>query len=378
MRFLFLIQGKATSDHPGYHSGCKRLLQEGELSAYMPICYYGLREQLGTWKAAWEEVISQSREFQPDAVFLQFFHGPIEDVEFLMESLRRVDPHALIATSSGDPFIPGFLSFADFPTSLKISCAQSDICFSTQMLPAVRSLQRAGGRNFVLWPHGCCQERFKNDFDSEQWSPEFDLVFVGSNNQSRNPFSAFGKAGRKRENFVRQLSRRYGKRFGLFGRNWRGLESWQGTIPYAEQIETVRRGRLIFGGVPYTLADYYMSDRPLIMMGSGIPFLDHRVPQVEELFSDGKNWYLYDSVETLFRTIDRLLEMPADTLLHRAGETADLIFSRHTQYHRMRTAVGILSEVAAARRSGKPMPLPKLDFFLPDSLQPGAVYAWQG
>ena len=44
---------------------------------------------------------------------------------------------------------------------------------------------------------------------------------------------------------------------------------------------------MIVGGVPYSNARYYASNRPFIQMTSGVPIVETPVPGVETLFGQG-------------------------------------------------------------------------------------------
>jgi len=377
MRLLFLIQGKSVEDHPGYHDGCLRLLAEGSLSAYEPFCYYGEAEKAGGWKPCWESLIRKAEAFAPDLIFLEFFHGPIRDTQFLMHKLRELPSRPTIASSCGDPFVPG-LSFHNFPKSLQDSTGLADLSFFTQMGAGASAAAKWGARNIVFWPHGSCQVRFNSHLNVDNWAPEFDLVFIGSNTIGRNPLSSHNMAAKKRGNIVAALARRYGTRFGLFGNGWSGLKSWQGPIPYLAQVSTMRRGRLVFGGYPHTLADYYLSDRPFIAMGSGIPFLDYCVPKVDRIFRPEEHWYLYRDERDLFAQCDRLLGEDQTDLMARAKTAADLVHEKHTQYHRMKFAAQVMRDLREARQAGRKCPVPHIGFLLADAPQDGAVVNWVG
>ena len=375
MRLLFLLQANVLDDQRSFHAGAQQLVVEGALSAYMPYCYYGEAQRTGNWSQCWQEVHRAATQFQPDFVFLQFFHGPIGHVPMLMERLRQLPNKPIIATSCGDPYHSRWRDFRPFPSSLKIASSHSDLLLMSQMGEAARAAEAWGARNIVLWPHSCCHVRFKPDFDISQWKPEFDLVFIGSNNRGRNVFSAHNRAARQRHRYVKLLTRRYGTRFGLFGKNWDGERSWQGAVPFDSQISTMRRARAVFGGYPYSNADFYLSDRPFIAMGSGVPLVDFRVPRIEQLFRDGEEWHLFSSADDLYRVCDRVLDADPACVRDRAAHVTARIFQAHTPYHRLRQAVELMTHLAEHRRRRRRAPRPHLAFL---NDQEGAVMNWVG
>ena len=377
MRFLFLIQGKAVEDHPGYHDACLRLLGENVLSAYMPFCYFGEPAQRMHWRERWEALLHDARQFSPDVVLCQFFHGPIEETRFLMDGLRALPSRPAIGSSCGDPFVSG-LSFHNFPKPLRESTRLADLSFFTQMGAGANAAGKWGAKNIVLWPNGLCQVRFSSRLDLSAWKPDFDLVFVGSHNAGRNPLSSVTRAARNRFKLVSLLSRRYGRRFGLFGRNWQGNSSWQGPVAYSDQVVTARRGRIVFGGYPHCTADYYTSDRFFMAVSSGVPLVDYRVPKVDRLLADGSAWYSYCSEVELIRICDLLLNMDKQDLMEQSDTAAALVHERHTQYHRMKFAIQTMGMLRAARLAGKRCEVPKIDFLLPGASQSGAIENWHG
>jgi len=366
MRFLFLIQGRTTDDQPGYHDGCLRLLQENRISAYDYFCYYDGSDNLTGkgWSEQWSRLERKAKDFSPDLVLLQFFHGPMDNVSGLMARLRVLPSGPTIASSCGDPFAPGLLDHG-FPRSFIESSSLADMSFFSQMGRSAKAAEKWGARNLLLWPHGNCQKRFPNDFDAVTWKPEFDVVFVGNHTSVRNPFSSLGRGSKKRAALVDALTRRYGKRLGLFGRGWNGNPAWQGPIPYHDQVKAFRRGRVVFGGYPHASDDYYLSDRPFIAMGSGIPLIDYRVPKVDELFLEERDWYLFSDSNELMAQCDKVLKSDCAEVMRKAEKAAALVHQKHTQYHRMKFAIETMTALRMARLQKREFHVPEIEFLLP-------------
>ena len=147
----------------------------------------------------------------------------------------------------------------------------------------------------LLSPLASCQVRFPALPPIDQdYTPEFDVIFIGSRNASRNPFRPYHHFGQQRERLVNGLTKRFGRRFAVFGKGWDHHPSNPGPIPFGQQAKTARRGRVIVGGVPYSNARYYASNRPFIQMTSGVPVVDTPVPGVETLLRPGEHWFLAD------------------------------------------------------------------------------------
>jgi hypothetical protein len=379
MRLLVLYQARdAARDQPGYYDGFERLVAEGVLEVHGRIPYYGVAEEHG-WPALWDEVYTATRKMEADAVFLQFFHGPMPDPTDGIARLKRLPSKPAVFTSLGDAF---GLWTRRVPRNYRIASKLADVNFLTGMGYLARHLVRQGACNLVLMPHGCCQVRFSAGFNQTKHSPDFDVVFVGSRIPYKNPLSHFFWTAQRRREFVARVTNRYGRRFGLFGHGWRGNSSWQGPIPYDRQHSALRRGAIVLGGIPGAYHDYYTSDRAIISIASGIPFVDYRVTGVDRLFHPGRDWWLASDIQGMLRWCDHLLSLSQEERLQLGGCARERILRFHTQYHRCREMVDIVRALRAARLRRTTAARPQLSFLRqetnPSSAYPAAVVNWQG
>jgi spore maturation protein CgeB len=264
---------------------------------------------------------------------------------------------------------------------MKVASALSDVTFLTGMGYVARQLARAGGRNLVLMPNGCCQVRFSEPPRFGPEVPEFDVSFIGNRLSAQNPLGHFFWTARRRDHFVKLFTRRYGKRFALFGRGWEGNPCWLGPVPYAGQHQAYRRSAVVVGGTPNANHDYYSSDRVFIALASGVPLVDWWVPGLDRILVDGRDCRMAHDIADMVRLCDTLLEMPSGERQRMAAETRARILGAHTQYHRCRQMIDIVKHLRRARQQGSPAALPQLPF-LGASAQsveaPQAVMAWQG
>lgn len=376
IRLLVLYQGKTLEDHAGYHDGFQHLLSEGILSEYKAIPYYGYAEKHG-WDDLWEEAITIVKKHQMDVVFLQFFHGPIPDPTKRILQLKQCPSNPTIFTSLGDPF---GIYIKPVPKSYRIASRLADINFLTGMGKLATGLARNGSKNLVLMPHGCCQVRFSSQMTISEYNPQFDVVFIGNRMRSRYCIGSSSYYGFWRDLLVKKLTKRYGKKFGLWGKGWTGHPSWQGSIPYDRQHESIRKGRIQIGGYPNSLNDYYTSDRVFIALASGIPFVDYRVPGVECIFKDEQDWWLGDTLDEMVKKVDELLEKPQDELLAIGAKVREVILGNHTQYNRCQQMVMIAKEYRRERQNTGYASKPELPFLkYSSSIKVGSpIINWQG
>lgn len=379
MRLLVLYQARdAATDQPGYYHGFEQLVSEGLLDAHAAIPFLGVPERKG-WSGLWDEAEQTATALQCDAVFLQFFHAEMPDPTDGIQRLKKLPGRPTIFASLGDPY---GRHTKRIPKSFQIASALADVSFLTGMGYVAEQLKRHGSRNLVLMPHGCCQVRFSSELKTSEPELEFDVAFLGSRIYSRNPASHFFWVGRRRSEFVAALTRRYGKRFGLFGNGWEGNVAWQQPVAYARQYEAYRRAAVAVGGTPNANHDYYLSDRPFIAIASGVPFVDYKVCGVDRILSSGVDWWLANDITSLIRQCDQLLELSQAERTRLGQRARDRVIESHTQYHRCKEMVDIVCALKAARVGGKKSPPPTLSFLTPGNngalTQPPAVVAWEG
>lgn len=369
MKLLFLMQGRQVADHPGFHDAFLKLMDEGLLSSYDVIPYFGFAEKHG-WNAFYEEVVRRVKLHEVDVVFFQFFHSPATpSPRKCIAALRRLKSNPLIVVSSGDAFSINPLDKRCFPKCFCEAASMADLTFMTAMGRCAEFMAGQGARNIIFLPNAVCQSRASlNDslkgLDAES---EYDVGFVGSNLQCRHPFQfMMRRYCAQRNKIVSTLYRRYGKRFAVYGKGWDRHPCAKGVFPFNHQALLGQKARIIFGGYPGSTERYYTSDRVFFQGVSGATFVDWYVPGVDRFLRDGEHWYLCEDCEAVVRTIDRLLEMDPSVLRQRAEARIRYLFAKHTQYHRMKFLIQTVRACREAHCHGLLAPKPEFDFFLPE------------
>jgi hypothetical protein len=382
MRLLLFLQGTTPAGQIGHHRAFETMVAAGRLESYHVIPFICRSEDDAT--AHWRQVFSQALELirlhEINLLFFQCYYGKgaCPDSSDFIRQARALNSEMIIITSCAEPF-GRWLQRP--PSSLRYAAAGSDLVFLTCMGHLAETMEAAGAKNILLMPWGACQERFIKPAIPPR-SYDFDIIFIGSDNGGRNPFTPLARAGRKRRKMVSMLEKRYGKRFGLFGRNWQGRPSWQGPIPYAAQVDTARRSRLQAGGFPGSYATYYTSDRFYIALASGVPQLDFSVERIESLVQVGTHWLPYSSHASLLKRIDSTLALGDPTLTEMGIGARQAVAERGTIECRMNETIAIATTLAESRRRKKVMPPPDRTCFHPLVDQKSewrwSVKAWRG
>ena len=367
MNVLFLSQGYKIEDHPGWHWALEQLQREGMISAFLNIPVRGYVEKYG-WNAFYDHVEKLCNKTEFDVVYFHYFHHRhtqnVISPEKCILKIRSMLPQVIILASAGDGFSVNWLR-PHYPFEFKEVSRCADITYSTQMGGAVDAMTNWGAKNIVYTPNSSCPVRFKSKhINIGQHRFEFDVVFVGSNNVGRmwNPLSRDLYESRARLKLVKELHGHFGNRFGLFGNNWDGVLFNHGVTPFSEQHNTFQRGRIVVGGNPYSLCDYYSSNRLFFEISSGVPTVELAVPRLDHVLRNQDHCYFCNSIDEIIETCDRLLKVDPEELYTLAANAADYIAERHTQYHRMKFK---LETAVRYRENGNKLDV-KFPFFLPE------------
>jgi len=362
MRLLALWQGRANDDQIGFHRACEKLVREGFLEAYEGLPFLSA-DGMGPTNPVYQHAVARATELRADCVFLQYFHyRNIPDPELMIRAFRKLPSDPTILTSSGDSF--GTWT-RRIPYSLRRASQFGDITFMSGMGPMADLLVKGGGKNVCLMPHGFCQERFPAQEVPENKNFLWEVTCVASNYRVRNPFSYLYAHKKLRIQQIRELNRRYGKRFALFGKGWEGFPCWKGPLPYAEQASLFRQSRVVVGGHPGGSMDYYLSDREFIALAAGCEFLEFWTPRIERIFRPGEHWHLYRNNQEMIDLIDKLLDGSTRENQERLQATVKYMMEKHSNYHRLKEMLCLAEEYREAR--GLKMHYrPELKLFLPE------------
>jgi hypothetical protein len=363
---VLILQGDSAEAHPGIIDGYERLRAEGQVREISVFPVFG-PAGASKGKEFWRAVIDRSREQAATLVVFQYYHSPIlPDPRLAMRQLRTLPSRPFLVSTLGDPFMNGYCFRPEVPRSFLQAAEASDLVTLTSMGAMADHVGRYTRAPIILSPNGACQVRFggraRVSADNEA---KIDVVFVGSRNASRNPLRPYYWFGKRRTHFVMALRRRFGNRFAVFGNGWNHLgSSAQGPIPFAKQAEVAREARVIVGGIPFSTARYYTSNRPFIQMTSGVPVVDVGVPGVDLLLKDRIHWVLSDEAK-LLETVDEVLTWEPEARAAMGRAAAEYVLSRHTQAHRVAALVENVRRLRT-RRDAQVSATPHLPFFHDD------------
>lgn len=315
---------------------------------------------------SWQKIIDHVRENRSEIVVLHHFHSPgLTDPRDRIRELQALPHRPAVGLTNGDSMYNGF--FRATPPRMFVQAAEAaDVVFSTSMGSLADLLTRQTGCRVALLPWGLCPVRFGSPaLPVPESRRDFKVIVIGSNNGNRNPLRPYHWYNRQRRRLIRDLERRFGDKFAVFGHGWEGVRSWHGPIPFEHQHQVCRRAEVVVGGVPFSRQRYYTSDRVFIQIASGVPFVDLAIEGTETILRPGEHWYLADRLGDIADLCDNLLAQPSADQMEKARLAAEFVRQNHSTERRCRLVVRTLLDVRKSLVAGRTPTAPLLDFFLP-------------
>jgi hypothetical protein len=350
---VLVLQGSSPDAHPGIVDGYERLRRQGVVSAFSVFPVFGPKGVV-RGEAFWEEVFKQIVKQAATLIVFHHYHSTsLPDPSPLLDRIRRLQTRPVLVATLGDAFTNGIFGRFNIPKPFLALANKADLVCLTSMGVMADHVAKFTRAPIILLPWGVCQVQFSASFvESEQSENQACVVlFVGSRNMSRHPLRGYHWFGRRRASLVESLCKHFGERFRVYGRGWGDLRCSQDAIPFHEQLDVARSATVIVGGIPFSWARYYTSDRPFIHMMSGRPLIDFRLPGVETLLVDRQHWVLSSESEYI-ETVQSVLEW-TEGERNEMGRTARAyVLSRHTLAHRVSTLVENVKRIRGWRNSG--------------------------
>jgi hypothetical protein len=362
---LYIVKDRAS--YPDISDGLRRLVSQGVIRS-QDCLEVRPNRALARTSNLWTEIVDHVRDRRTEIVVFHHFHSDdLPDPRPTLQELKGLSHRPIVALTNGDAFSNGIFRPA-FPRMFVQGAEEADVVFSSSMGKTADHLARHSNGRIALLPHGACQVRFGMPPPPAQLGnkPEFRAVFIGSNNRPRNPSRPYHWYARRRQRLIRLMNAAFGCKFAVYGRGWEGVPNWQGPLSFAQQQAACQRAEIVIGGVPFSSARYYTSDRVFIQIASGVPFVDIAIEGVETILRNNEHWYLVPSLEEVADRCDDLLCRPRAERMEAARAAADFVLAHHTIEARCRSVVAELQRQRAALVNHESPPIPLFDFFLPE------------
>lgn len=353
MRLLFLSQGRTINDQISFHDSFKKATSNGEPIKFYNFPIKGFCEQ-HDGADVYKEILRLNRDFNPDVVFFQHFHGlnigsPIRCIE----ALRASANHPIIIGSAGDLFQQSLshLWIRRWPRNTLDLAVHADAFFMTSMGSNANFLVRKGAKNVIFLPLAHIWQNFQDWNCPNPVKKIYDVVMIGSIDNRlklRNPIGAKIHSAHRKA-LADALWKRYGSRFALFGNGWGNHPAALGPVPFNEQITALRQGVVSVDSIAPFPEVYYASNRPFIIAGSGTALVQYYTPRIDKLLQDGTHADFVASTDEMITACDRILNMDSRAREQRSEETVKYIFEHHTRLQRVDTIISTVEAIQQHR-----------------------------
>lgn len=354
MRVLLLSQGRKVADQPDFDIAFREARSGGRPVEVRNIPFIGFREEHGE-AAFYREVLRQNEDFKPDVVFFQFYHsGGDAGIAACCRELKAAAHAPLVFGSIGDLFYTGWRKpFArPLPRSATDLARHADAFFATAFGNVADELARQGGKNVIFLPNAFCPAHFPYWMDAFVREPAYDLAMVCSRGRliGRKMVAAVQNNWRRRW-LVAHLARRFGDRLAVFGRGWEGTPFGKGAVAFDDQVAIYRDSRVCLDApAPILHTDYYSSDRPFFMLGSGTPTVFFHTPRFEKILREGEHVFYVRRLRDVCGVCEKALALPDDVRLARAQRVREFVRERHLIAHRVDTVISTAEALLRHRR----------------------------
>lgn len=228
--------------------------------------------------------LNHVKEFKPDLIHMQLQMTDVISNQTLVQA-RRIVPNAVITNWTGDIRKEPSKSFIETSKYVNYSLLSH--------VGQLQAYKNAGCNNARYWQIGYDPKNFKptkfNNF-------KYDITFAGSN------YNIFPDS-KLRLNIVRNLKKRYGSRFGLFGNGY--PKNLKATFMPIEKInETYNDSLCVLSVSNFNDISHYFSDRLLMCLASGRPTIMYRFPKYQSYFGHLNDILVANSIDEIISMVE--------------------------------------------------------------------------
>ncbi|WP_140416487.1 glycosyltransferase family protein, partial [Arthrobacter globiformis] len=264
------------------------------------------RLRAGEGKAAVDGLLAAVKSFAPDVVLMQHLGSTGLDGAYFSE-LRRLGNFRFIYHEA-DPYSRWK---HPLPSEAKAAGGAADVVFTVGRGAFRSNFIRSGSRDVRWCPSIYDPGRFGRSIIPHELKRPYDVVMIANKSKARTPFTGHPNS-RQREELVRLLCRRFGKRFAIFGRGWTNASA-KGPVPYSEQDAAIHAGWVSTNWDHYSSEEAYFSDRLPTTLATGSVHVTTYHKGFDEIFMGSDRFLRFgrspkeivDVVDDILATHDR-------------------------------------------------------------------------
>lgn len=310
LRLFYLPNEGTEGDQIGPRHAFERALAEGALSAYQAYSYLVRDKALGDHRLALEELLNAVREFAPDVIFVQHMTDVYRVDRAYLGQLKAIPSKPKFVVWEGDPY--GRI-IKPLDATLKAVMGASDLTFLVGLGYLAEAARKAGARKIRFSHNSFDDERFGTPWEPPRHRPLDAVMIANLHNIKRIP-GLYLPGGRQRKQLANAFHQSLGERFAVYGggTGWRGMPYTRGAIPYPQQREITRSAWMSISWDHFHTLPMNSSDRLVISLSNGVPFLTNRQRGYEVVYRDIPGLYWFDTPQEAVDIALYLLSMQVE------------------------------------------------------------------
>ncbi len=310
LRFLYLPNEGTDGDQIGPRRAFERMCADGSLGVYKAYSYLIRAKALGNHRLALDELINVAREFSPDVIFIQHMTNKYPVDRAYLKELKDISNKAKLVNLEGDAY--GRV-FKPLDATLKAVMAESDLTFLVGLGYLAEEARKAGAAKIRFSHNSYDDVRFGSVSEPARHRP-LDAVMIGNLHRIKRIPGLYLPGGRQRIQLANAFYKYLGGRFAVYGggRGWNGKPYARGLIPYDRQRQATCSAWMSISWDHFPNLPMNSSDRLVISLSNGVPFLTNHQRGYELAFGDIPGLYWFDTTQEAVDIALYLLSMPVD------------------------------------------------------------------
>ena len=307
MRLLLFLNEAEVRAHEDIYRACEFLRSQQSIVDYKIYPFLsrlvsGISEQ-----SINQEILELVNSFRPDLV-LWMHTGKLRIYEQTWKNMLDTVPLASWGYWDGDMYCH---KYRPVPREMIEIARRCNVVFLQGFGETSDYLAQQGCSDIRYVPAFCDEVRFPRITNIDNYA--YDVVFIGNNITSRNPFRPTMDGTKLRKNVVAAFQKQYGSKFGVYGNGWSG-SSAKGAILFSEQLEVYRNSKITIG-INNVHSCYYFSNRLPISMHCGIPIVHSFETGLEVLFAECKDLLFFSDVDQALYQARYLLQKNEEEIM---------------------------------------------------------------
>jgi hypothetical protein len=283
---------------------------DGTVDALEIYSYRVERARFDTLAAFERSAAEAIRAFAPDILFVQHMFGTDVSEPF-WRMVRAEMPNVTLIYHDDDPF-DRMVKRIDTATAAILPHAHLVLLSG---LGDLADLFASRGAKAIRYMPSCFVTSHFAQHNPALAAKRHDIVMIASSGRRRRLKFAYVPGGRRRAQFVAELSSMFGTGFALYGGGWAGNPSARGKVPFFEQEPAIQSGRISANWDHFDHIDYYFSDRLPISLAAGVPHVTTFHTGYDRLFRDCPGLYACKTISEAVETCRWLLSRSDEDLL---------------------------------------------------------------